>query len=328
MKDYKIAIVGKTKATECLSLFLKQKVQHDLIKINSDDINIRTLEKENCDLILLVCSARYVAPCCQILHLLKKVISPNKILVLSETKDAELMFSVLNYGISKFIVGNICDGQLYPKLIKEMNFCLNNPTSKCVLAIGAHPDDVEIGCGGTLKKHSEQGDEVIILTLTKGAKGGNKTERETESKNAAKSLNAKLVMYDLEDTQLSNGGSTIQSIEQTIKSYKPSLIYTHSINDTHQDHRATHYATLVAARQIEKIYAYLAPSGTLDFHPRYFEHVEDFIDDKMSAINCFVSQTVRCQRPYLKRSIIESTAEYWGRFSNYGQVEPFEVIRA
>ena len=145
---------------------------------------------------------------------------------------------------------------------------------------------------------------------------------------AAKSLNAKLVMYDLEDTQLTNGSDTILSIEKTIIEYNPNIIYTHSINDTHQDHRATHYATLVAARQIEKIYAYLAPSTTLDFRPRYFEHIEDFLDDKMSAINCFLSQTIGCNRPYLKRSIIESTAQYWGRFSNYGMVEPFEVIRA
>ena len=324
----RIALIGIPSSANQLALRMRQTVDYEIIKIKNDHNLVENLEKVSIDIVLIICAARNVAPSCQLISTVRKSVSPQKIIVISEVKDADLMYASLSNGVSKFLVGSSKQPRLCDQLIKDIKTLLHVNQVKRVLAIGAHPDDVEIGCGGTIKKHSEMGDEVMILTLTKGARGGNKADRQKESENAAKSLNSRLIMYDLEDTKLSNGGDTIQSIEQTIKDFNPNIIYTHSLNDTHQDHRATHYATLVAARKVKHIYAYLAPSGTMEFHPRYFEHIEEYLDDKMKAINCFTSQTMLCARPYLKTSIIQSTAEYWGRFSNYGMVEPFEVIRA
>jgi len=328
MKTNNVALIGHPKSTDKLALILRQVGSIEITKLKHSTRELKKLETSKFDVCMMICNARNVAPCCQMISGLKKIMSPEKIIILSEVKDADLMYAVLNNGITKFVVGSLSNVNLAQTLKKEISSIVRSKKSKSILAIGAHPDDIEIGCGGTLKKHSEQGDEITILTLTKGAQGGNKAERERESQNAANTLDAKLIMTDLVDTQLSNGGDTITSIHDAINTCNPDIIYTHSLNDTHQDHRATHYATLVAARKIERVYAYLAPSGTIDFHPRYFGHIEDYIDDKMKAINCFTSQTITCNRPYLKRSIIESTAQYWGRFSNYGYVEPFEVIRA
>lgn len=328
MKTPHLLLIGQSSSTNQLSLSLRQVKSYHLTKIRNDLRDLRKINMTKVDICILICNARNVAPCCKMISSLKKTISPERIIIVSEVKDADLMYAVLENGISKFIVGNLSNTLLTQDLKKEITLIYKSKKNRSILAIGAHPDDVEIGCGGTLKKHHDKGDKLTILTLTKGAQGGNKTERERESKNAASSLGANLIMNDLEDTNLSNGGDTISSITKAIEISQPDVIYTHSLNDTHQDHRATHYATLVAARRIEHIYAYLAPSGTIDFHPRYFEHVEDYLDDKMNAINCFTSQTITSNRPYLKRSIIESTAQYWGRFSNYGKVEPFEVIRA
>ncbi len=328
MKTVNIALIGHPSSTDKLALILRQVATYDIVKLKNETKELDKLEGQPKDVSIMICNARNVAPCCQMISELKKKMSPEKIIIISEVKDADLMFEVLNNGITKFVVGDLTQLHLAQKIKKEITSIVRTKKVKSILAIGAHPDDVEIGCGGTLKKHCEFGDEVTILTLTKGAQGGNKKERERESICAANSLDAQLIMCDLLDTELSNGGDTISSISQAINTCNPDIIYTHSLNDTHQDHRATHYATLVAARKIERLYAYLAPSGTIDFHPRYFEHIEDYIDDKMNAINCFTSQTVTCNRPYLKRSIIESTAQYWGRFSNYGYVEPYEVIRA
>lgn len=328
MKTVNLALIGLAASTNKLALILRQASNYTIIKLKNETKELDKLECQTIDVFILICKARNIAPCCQMISELKKKISPEKIMVISEVKDADLMFTVLSNGISKFVVGDLTKIQLAQQIKKEITSIIRSKRMKNVLAIGAHPDDIEIGCGGTLKKHSEQGDEITLLTLTKGAQGGNKAERERESQNAANSLNAKLIMCDLIDTHLSSGGDTISSIYKAIETCQPDIIYTHSLNDTHQDHRATYYATLVAARKIEQVYAYLAPSGTIDFHPRYFEHIEDYIDDKMLAINCFTSQTIGSNRPYLKRSIIESTAQYWGRYSNYGYVEPFEVIRA
>jgi len=328
MKTANIALIGHPSSTDALALILRQVVKYNIVKIKNKTAELDKLEDLTLDACIMICNARNVAPCCQMISALKKKLSPEKIIIISEVKDANLMYEVLKNGITKFVVGNLTQLHLAQKIKKEITTILRAKKAKSILAIGAHPDDVEIGCGGTLKKHSERGDDVTILTLTKGAQGGDKTQREKESNCAAKSLESRLVMCDLVDTKMSDGGDTISSIYKVIEMYQPDIVYTHSIHDTHQDHRATHYATLVAARKIERVYAYLAPSGTIDFHPRYFEHIEEYIDDKMKAINCFTSQTIGSDRPYLKKSIIKSTAQYWGRFSNYGYVEPFEVIRA
>jgi hypothetical protein len=83
---------------------------------------------------------------------------------------------------------------------------------------------------------------------------------------------------------------------------------------------------MVAARGITQVYSYLSPSCNINFKPLRFEHVEKYMDDKIEMISFFHSQKTKCA--YLADSLIRSTAEYWGRFSRYGIVEPFEVIRA
>lgn len=328
MKTTKIGIVGTSSSIDKLSLMLRQKTKGEIVKIKHELDLKKKVEDGSFDVIILSVSARKSAYSCAALKVLLKYYNSSNIIINSEVKDPDIMYMSLHHGVNKFIIDNGNVQSVTNDLIKEINLVLSSKKSRNILAIGAHPDDVEIGCGATLKKHKENGDNVTILTLTGGAFGGEVTVRKKESYNAAAALQAQLVMCDHQDTELTSGPETICSIETIIKNIRPDIIYTHSVNDTHQDHRATYYATLVAARTVKRIFSYLAPSGTIDFHPRYFEHIEDFIDDKMEAINCFTSQTIGSARPYLTRSIIESTAEYWGRFSNYGKVEPFEVIRA
>ncbi|HRR08939.1 MAG: PIG-L family deacetylase [Bacteroidetes Order II. Incertae sedis bacterium] len=196
---------------------------------------------------------------------------------------------------------------------------------KTVLAIGAHPDDVEIGCGGTLLRHKAAGDRVVILTLTGGEFGGRKSLRVIESEKAASVLGAELFMGELRDTQVSEGPETISIIESTIRVIQPTHVYTHTPNDAHQDHRNCYRATIVAARGIPNLYCYQAPSTTIDFRPTMFIEVGRFMDGKIKAINAYHTQTAI--RAYLKEDLIMATARYWGRFSGYGYSEPMEVVR-
>ncbi|MCX5679173.1 MAG: PIG-L family deacetylase [Candidatus Omnitrophica bacterium] len=64
-----------------------------------------------------------------------------------------------------------------------------------ILAIGAHPDDIEFGCGGTLLKYSSSGHRVFLLVLTKGGFGGDPDVRSKEQKEAALFLGAKEVFW-------------------------------------------------------------------------------------------------------------------------------------
>jgi len=328
MKDLQVAVLGAESVTSRLSLLLRSEMNIEIEKIAFGKHLDKQVKGITQKVIILAAGARNVAFASKALTMIKKANRDARIIILSAVKDPDLMFAAMKLDIRQFVLDAGDDQELMSALRKELQLAHEASPKLRVLCIGAHPDDVEIGAGGTLKKHQERGDEVTILTLTGGAFGGEVSERTKESERAAHFLKANLIIGDLRDTEVSSGPETISIIADAIAECQPDIIYTHSVNDTHQDHRATHYATLVAARNINKIFAYLAPSGTIDFHPRYFEHVEDFMTDKMEAINCFTSQTIGCGRPYLTESIIRSTAEYWGRFSSYGLVEPFEVIRA
>jgi LmbE family N-acetylglucosaminyl deacetylase len=196
-----------------------------------------------------------------------------------------------------------------------------------VLAVGAHPDDVEIGCGGILLRHAASGDDMNILTLTAGEAGGVSAERMRESQRAAGLLSAQLFAAELADTSLdvSDGGVMIGTIERVIAEVGPTIVYTHSRHDVHQDHRHVHDATLVAARRVPRVYCYQAPSGDIDFRPTRFVGIDEWVERKLEVIGAYSSQ-VKIRR-YLQEDLLRATARYWSRFGTSGYAEPLEVVR-
>lgn len=195
-----------------------------------------------------------------------------------------------------------------------------------VLAIGAHPDDVEIGCGGTLLRHAALGHRVTMLVMSSGEAGGPEGLRREEAAIAARRLGARLVLETLPDRRVPDAGESVDAISRVIDGLRPSVVYTHSAHDNHQDHRAVHRATLIAARRVPTLCCYQSPSTTTGFRPVYFSRIDAELPGKLDLIGCYTSQTQRCR--YLESELIVATARYWGRFTGEGWVEPFEVVRA
>jgi len=194
-----------------------------------------------------------------------------------------------------------------------------------VLAVGAHPDDVEIGAGGTLAAHSAAGDLLAILTLSRGAVGGDMAKRTRESQESADILAARLWLRDLEDTQIPEGNPTIAMIEEVVADFQPTIVYTHSVHDLHQDHRSVHRAAMVACRRVSRVYCYQSPSATVDYSPSHFVAVDDYLGRKLKVIDAFGSQSGI--RDYLEPELITATARYWARYATGTFVEPFETAK-
>jgi LmbE family N-acetylglucosaminyl deacetylase len=195
-----------------------------------------------------------------------------------------------------------------------------------VLAVGAHPDDVEIGVGGILAAHRDAGDTVVILTMSRGAKGGLPDDRQNESLRSAEILGARLFLEDLVDTEITSTGPTIAIIERVIKQINPTIVYTHSIHDRHQDHRAVHEAVLVAARTVDTVACFQSPSSTVDYRPSRFVSIDGFTEKKIELLKCFQSQANI--RKYLEPDFVLATARYWSRYSSGSDnCEPLEIIR-
>jgi LmbE family N-acetylglucosaminyl deacetylase/AmiR/NasT family two-component response regulator len=194
-----------------------------------------------------------------------------------------------------------------------------------VLAVGAHPDDVEIGVGGTLLRHISEGDRVVHLLLTDGEVGGKRSERVAEAEKSANLIGMTLVRGGLPDAFLSDARESVGVIEQVVAQYSPSVVYTHSQHDSHQDHRATFHAVMSGCRGVPTICAFQSPSSTVEFCPNQFMDIGDYLDAKLAAINLYQSQTMT--RVYLAEDMIRATAKYWGRHAAHRLVEPLEVIR-
>lgn len=198
-------------------------------------------------------------------------------------------------------------------------------TSATVLAIGAHPDDVEVGCGGILLGHVAQGHDVSVLTLTGGELNGMPAERAREARRAAELMSVRLFHVSVADADLSAGGATIGQIARVLEELSPDTIYTHSAHDLNQDHRNVHHATLVAARGTPRIYCYQSSSSTVEFAPTRFIGIDEFVDRKLAVIRAYTSQVK--QRRYLDNELLRATSRYWSRYGQARHVEPLEVAR-
>lgn len=108
-----------------------------------------------------------------------------------------------------------------------------------ILAIGAHPDDVELGCGGTLAKLISEGKTVAVVDLTQGELGtrGTNLTRAEEAANASKILGfSDRVNLEMKDGFLQNSEEYQMQIVRMIRKYQPEIVFANSIDDRHPDH--------------------------------------------------------------------------------------------
>ncbi len=248
-------------------------------------------------------------------------------LILSGHSSFDHAVAALRAGADDYVTKPFDPGPLIEKArtLIELTRERRAAGSEIVLAVGAHPDDVEIGIGGILLRHAAQGHRVTVLTLTGGEAGGVASDRAEESRRAAELMSARLIHAALADTSVSEGGATIGTILEVVEEVRPTTIYTHTIHDVHQDHRNAHSATLVAARGISRVFCYQAPSTSVEFMPTRFVAIDEFLEAKIEVIQAYTSQVKI--RDYLDEELLRATARYWSRFSQARYVEPLEVVR-
>lgn len=199
-----------------------------------------------------------------------------------------------------------------------------------VLAVGAHPDDIELGCGASLAKLASNGCEVRALILTDGLQGLNQfasTDRHIETREALADLGVTDVHLEhFADTSLPAEVSRMVSvIEWHIDDFAPDRIYTMYAEDRHQDHRAVYDATLIAGRSVRQILSYETPSSWPNFQPIFFESLTGgFLDRKVKALGRHKSQS---HRSYMQEDEVRARAIFRGSQVGTGPAEGFEVYK-
>ena len=178
-----------------------------------------------------------------------------------------------------------------------------------ILAIGAHPDDVELGCGATLAKEIARGKKVGILDLTRGELGtrGTAEIRDQEAKAAAEILGVKM-RHNLEfsDGFFVNNVSHQLEVIKMIRKYRPDLVLCNAVEDRHIDHGkgaqlVEDACFLSGLRRIETIcggHKQHAWRPLNVFHyiqwknlePDVVVDVTGFMDQKMASVKAYASQ--------------------------------------
>lgn len=204
--------------------------------------------------------------------------------------------------------------------------------SKSILVFGAHPDDLEIGMGGTIAKLSAMGYGVqpIIATLPNFVKSDTKEGRKTESMLSAKVMGCKSpVFLDLPSDEMVFGRKMVTLIDSLVTKYKPDSIFTQWYGDSHQDHQILTKSVISACRDQNNIFMYetTIPGGITEnsFRPQLYVNITETIETKKNALGCFESQSVRCGEIWIPA--ILGRCSYRGYQINSKYAEAFEVIK-
>ncbi|MGD0981765.1 MAG: response regulator [Solirubrobacteraceae bacterium] len=248
-------------------------------------------------------------------------------LILTGHRSFDNAVEAIRVGADDFLTKPVDRPTLIEKIneLAQLSARRKAESSSAVLAIGAHPDDVEVGCGGTLLDHVAQGHEVSMLVLTGGEAGGLPAERAREAARAAELMAVRLIHVNVGGDTVGEWDAIVTEIARVLDEVRPDTIYTHSQHDFNQDHRSVHQATLAAADGVPRIFCFESASTTVEFQPSRFVAVDEFMDRKLAVIRAYTTH-VRTRR-HLDAELLRATSRYWSRYGQSRFVEPFEVAR-
>lgn len=172
-----------------------------------------------------------------------------------------------------------------------------------ILCIGAHYDDIELNCAGTLMKAHDQDAELFIVVCTDGAKGGDPAVRLAEQKEVDRIIGFTKTWYlGFEDSKLQHGYDLVDKIEGVIKRLKPDYIFTHFEGDFHQDHIAVAKSVKSANRNASaSLITFPSQDIKLPFHSNLYVDITDYFDTKLKIIDVYNSQK---EKPWFDKDLI------------------------
>ena len=205
---------------------------------------------------------------------------------------------------------------------------LSKYKGKTVLAVGAHPDDLELGVGGTLKRLSEAGARVVMAVVSIPSR---RESRIQEATAAAKILGCEvrfltrgrcMRVEDLKNHEL------VKMIDGLVDELSPAALFTHCFANLHTDHKLVHDACMAAQRlKYFDTFCFLPTSAhavNVVFNPHAFIDISDVIDAKMRAISAHSSQFANRG---LKIDHYRDHCSRVGRIVGVDYAEGLEIVR-
>jgi len=204
-----------------------------------------------------------------------------------------------------------------------------------ILVVGAHPDDAEIGVGGTLAAYAARKHRTVMVNVR--VPGGHndgchetRTRRFDEARRAAETLGVEMVTFGLERSDIRPDSRLIGVIERLMQNVQPTEVYTHWVGDSHPEHVALTQAVLAATRHNRySVFMYEAtvPGGLTEqsFHPQRFIDISDTIDKKMDSLASYETQVDRYGPGWMEA--VRGRAAHRGFQIGRAYAEAFQVVK-
>ncbi|MBI5202310.1 MAG: PIG-L family deacetylase [Elusimicrobia bacterium] len=205
---------------------------------------------------------------------------------------------------------------------------LSQYTGRTVLALGAHPDDLELGVGGTLACLSAAGAQVVGAVVSVPSLF---EVRKLEAKAGAEIVGVSDLRFVLEDglrIEDLGSGELVEALRELLEEVRPAAILCHGTKDFHRDHVLVHDACAEASRASYFDFFTYFPTMTrpvaVDFFPRVYVDITETIELKMRAIEAYPSQF---QRRELETELCRAQAREHGRRVGVQYAEALQVER-
>jgi LmbE family N-acetylglucosaminyl deacetylase len=204
-----------------------------------------------------------------------------------------------------------------------------------IIVFGAHPDDGEIGAGGTIAAYTQRGHRVVMVNLR--VPGGNddtchdqRERRHAEAHRAARTLGAELVSFGLNRDAIQPSAQLVSAIDRLLADIQPTAVYTQWLGDSHPEHVAVSRAVLAATRRnLCSVYMYEAtiPGGisAQAFRAQKFVDITETVDAKMASLSAYETQLERYGPAWLEA--IRGRAAHRGFQMGRRYAEAFEVVK-
>lgn len=211
-----------------------------------------------------------------------------------------------------------------------------------VVCVGAHPDDVEIGMGGTVALLAARGVDVLLVDLTDGepTPHGTRERRAAEAAEAARILGCRRITLDLPNRYLFDTVEARTALAEVLRAERPSVMFAPYPEDAHPDHLAASriaeaarfYAKLTKTdmggepHYPPRLYRYMAVHLRLVREPSFLTDVSATLEAKLEALRAYASQFSENAANGAVLDFVEQTARAWGATGRTNAAEPFFAL--